>query len=151
MTTKEAKRYLDQTKWLDENIETTQQEIDELRDGATSATSTLDATGSRSSGITSDPVGNTAVKVADLMRERNDKVNRLIALKQEIPTRIEALPDERLKLILRKKHILHQSWGKLASDMRYDQRHITRLYHRALVLFCEIHGEDLEKDVLKCP
>ena len=77
----------------------------------------------------------------NLLRER---YHRVLAYK-EIAAQIKAMRSENEKDVLFYRYIKGLDWWEIAEQMKYSQRHITRLHGKALAHF------ELPKDVLECP
>lgn len=127
----DVKEFLSQHKIIDDCINAKLDEIKELRSLATRLSPSLSGE-SHSVGIVSDRVGRTAAKIADLEREVNDQIDRLIEVKAEINAMINSLDDILLRNLLERRYLLGFSWEKIAEDMSYTPRHITRLHNKAI-------------------
>lgn len=64
---------------------------------------------------------------------------------QQIARQIKRLRSENEKDVLFYRYIKGLDWWEIAEQMKYSQRHITRLHGKALAHF------ELPKDVLECP
>lgn len=69
-----------------------------------------------------------SVKLADLARIRG-----------EIALAIDAVPDEKLRTLLRWRYICGESWERVAVEMNYTYRRITQLHGVALKAFQAVH------------
>lgn len=127
----DVKEFLSQHKIIDDCINAKLDEIKELRSLATRLSPSISGE-SRSVGTVSDRVGRTAAKIADLEREVNDQIDRLIEVKAEINAMINSLDDILLRNLLERRYLLGFSWEKIAEDMGYTPRHITRLHNKAI-------------------
>ena len=127
----DVKEFLSQHKIIDDCINAKLDEIKELRSLATRLSPSISGE-SRSVGTVSDRVGRTAAKIADLEREVNDQIDRLIEVKAEINAMINSLGDILLRNLLERRYLLGFSWEKIAEDMGYTPRHITRLHNKAI-------------------
>lgn len=82
-------------------------------------------------------VDRTQLCIEQVMRieqEANDKIDALVQLKQEIETYIQTVPDAKLRLLLQYRYIDGYKWEKVAEQMHYDYRHVTKLHGQALFL-----------------
>ena len=124
-----AKQYLQQAFGLNKNINTALSEISRLRALAMSITGVSD--GVVSSGI-SDHVGNLAVKIADAETALNAEVDFYVDLQREIREKIESMPDNNLRLVLRKRYVDFKKWEQIAVDMEASFQWAHKLHRRAL-------------------
>ena len=60
------------------------------------------------------------------------KVRELMAVLDDIETKIAALEDERQREILRRRYLGGQKWEEIAKEMHLDYRWVLRLHGRAL-------------------
>lgn len=127
----DVKEFLSQHKIIDDCINAKLDEIKELRSLATRLSPSISGE-SHCVGTVSDRVGRTAAKIADLEREVNDQIDRLIEVKAEINAMINSLGDILLRNLLERRYLLGFSWEKIAEDMGYTPRHITRLHNKAI-------------------
>ena len=127
----DVKEFLSQHKIIDDCINAKLDEIKELRSLATRLSPSLSGE-SHSVGTVSDRVGRTAAKIADLEKEVNDEIDKLIGVKAEITAMINSLEDILLRNLLERRYLLGFSWEKIAEDMGYTPRHITRLHNKAI-------------------
>ncbi len=127
----DVKEFLSQHKLIDDSINAKLEEIKELRALATRLSPSLTGE-SHSKGTISDRVGRTAAKIADLENEVNDEIDRLVELKTEIRAMVSSLGDVLLRNLLERRYILGMGWEKIAEDMGYTPRHITRLHNQAI-------------------
>lgn len=88
----------------------------------------------------SSSVEECAVKIIDLEREIDRRIDEYVDLTREIETAIDKVGDDRYRDILRYRYINGWSWERIAQEMHYDRRQITRLHGLALL--------EIEK---KCP
>mgnify|MGYP001212015072 CR=1 FL=1 len=73
-----------------------------------------------------------AAKVDELLGELHQSMEERIELRREIIRKIEAMQNETEKLVLRLKYIQGKTFEKIAVDLRYTYRHVTRLHGQAL-------------------
>lgn len=127
----DVKEFLSQHKLIDDSINAKLEEIKELRALATKMSPSLSGE-SHSKGTISDRVGRTVAKIADLESEVNDEIDRLVELKTEIRAMVSSLGDVLLRNLLERRYILGMGWEKIAEEMGYTPRHITRLHNQAI-------------------
>ena len=130
MTNDEKKAWLSQYRRLDARIERLLAEERAWRDKA--ARVSAPAGGMPRGPGTSDPVGNLAVKLADLQADINRDIDRLVDLRRDIEKAVTALPDAVLADLLRRRYIDGQSLEDIADAMHYAPRHVVRLHAKAL-------------------
>jgi hypothetical protein len=130
-----AKRYLQQAKRLNARIDANLLEVERLRALATSISSVdLSREGVRTSG-TPDRTGNVVAKIVDLEKEINAEIDGFVDLMREIRERIDAMDDDDLRLILKKRYLNFQKWERIAIDMDLTYQWVHRLHKRALADF----------------
>lgn len=81
----------------------------------------------------SSSVEEYAVKIIDLEREIDRRIDEYVDLTREIETAIDKVGDDRYRDILRYRYINGWRWEKIAQEMHYDRRQITRLHGLALL------------------
>lgn len=76
---------------------------------------------------------NTVAHIADLTRQLTAQRDRLVSLRQTLGGAIDAVPDARLRELLRLRYIEGLAWVNIAVKMGYeDIRWVYRLHGRAL-------------------
>ena len=81
----------------------------------------------------SSSVEEYVVKIIDLEREIDRRIDEYVDLTREIETAIDRIDDDRYRDILRFRYINGWSWERIAREMHYDRRQITRLHGLALL------------------
>ena len=71
-------------------------------------------------------------KIVDLEREIDADIDRLVAIRDGIKTIIEAVEDDRERLLLQYRYLDGKTFEKIAVEMNYSWRQIHRLHSRAL-------------------
>lgn len=79
------------------------------------------------------PVEEYAVKIVDLEREIGRRIDEYADLTREIETAIDKVGDDRYRDILRFRYVNGWGWERIAREMHYDRRQITRLHGLALL------------------
>jgi hypothetical protein len=132
-TTMSIKQFLNQAFYLNQLIETNKEKVRELKELAASIGSPdLSRERVQSSGH-SDKVGDTVVKIVDLEAVIQSDIDRYIRVHSEIYALINAIEDNRLKLILQKRYLMFEKWDVIAAEIGLeDVRWIFRLHNRAL-------------------
>jgi hypothetical protein len=134
-----AKEYLGRAFRLNLRIDADIREVERLRELAFSVRSPdLSAEGIRTS-RTSDRTADTVAKIVDLETVINAEVDRLVDLKTEIRQRINAMPDDILRLILQKRYLVFEKWERIAVDTDKDIRWVFRLHKKALKKFQKLY------------
>lgn len=140
-----TKRYLKQAFYLDKLVKSDLDELENLRELATSI-QVKDMSNERvqTSGYT-DKTSEVAVKIADLQTKINAEIEKLICLKHEIKSRIDAIDNADFKLILQKRYLGFEKWEQIAKDMNFTYRHVLRLHNDAIgsiqdVIECHIRS-----------
>ena len=77
-------------------------------------------------------------QITELQRTLYKDLIKLIESRNEVLTRIYKIQDSKLRLLLVKRYICGDTWGKISADMNYSYVHVAhRLHKKAL--------EELEK------
>lgn len=77
-------------------------------------------------------------QIIDLQHTLKDDLTRLLDTLTEITGKIYKIPNSKLRLLLIKRYISGDTWGKISADMNYSYVHVVhRLHPQAL--------EELEK------
>jgi DNA-directed RNA polymerase specialized sigma24 family protein len=71
-------------------------------------------------------------KIVDLEREIDADVDRLISIRDNIKAIIEAVEDDRERLLLQYRYLDGRTFEEIAVQMHYSWRQIHRLHSRAL-------------------
>ena len=132
-----AKEYLRQLWCLDRKINIKIMELEKLKAerGIRQMPDNQDrVTGS---GVPSDPVADSAIRIMELEKCIDKQVDRYINLKQKIMDQIDGMENDTYQCILTCRYILMQNWEDVAKTMKYDVRHCTRLHGRALQAFAK--------------
>ena len=81
----------------------------------------------------SSSVEEYVVKIIDLEREIDRRIDEYVDLTREIETAIDKVGDDRYRDILRYRYINDWSWERIAQEMHYDERWVRRLHGWALL------------------
>lgn len=76
-----------------------------------------------------------AVQLEELMDNLKAQMEQRIRLRKEITQKIEEMPDETEKTVLRLRYIRWLKWEQIAERMGYSLRNITKIHGKALVHF----------------
>jgi DNA-directed RNA polymerase specialized sigma subunit len=123
MTTKDAKAYLMQYRESLERADEIEQHLHELK---AEAIRLKDHEGR------SVALDGAVQKYVDACNNSEAELNRLAALRAEIIGTIDAVKDDRLRNILRRRYILGQKWEQIAVSLMLEYRWVLRLHGRAL-------------------
>ncbi len=126
-----AKDYMQQAYLLDKRINAKIDQLSDLNDLATKATSTLtDMPHSPNKGVSS--LENTIVKIVDLQEEINSDIDRLVDLKRQLKTIIDAVDDIDQRYILERRYLCWANWPEIAVEMNMSCRRLFQLHDGAL-------------------
>jgi DNA-directed RNA polymerase specialized sigma subunit len=126
-----TKDYLSQALRVDCMINAKLEQIQQLRELSTKATSTLSDMpkgGNQSANKTQDIV----LKIIGLENEISKDMITLIDLKGEIINAIKSVKDPEYRLLLELRYLCFKSWSDVAAEMRYDTNSIFRMHRYAL-------------------
>jgi RNA polymerase sigma factor (sigma-70 family) len=131
MTNKDKIKYLKRYVWLNKKIDRKYAEIERWRT----------MLGKVTAQYTSQPKGGGSIygkteeilaKTVDLEKEIDADVDRLISIRDNIKAIIEAVEDDREKLLLQYRYLDGRTFEEIAVQMNYSWRQIHRLHSRAL-------------------
>ena len=117
--------WLEQIAKLDDLIHTKEDDIARLMNSATKMTASLD--GMPHCGGISDKVGENAVKLAELSKEKES----LERQKNNIIKTMEKLPPNEFKVLYR-EYVLYMKQKEIAADLHYTRFTIRRIKQKAL-------------------
>ena len=129
MNNEEKKQYLRRYQTAKRRVGLIQEEIEELRSSKTSPVGLGDGM-PRGSG-TSDLSG-YAARLDELLRELEAEREMQMVTYREIRQQIGMVPDTIEQEILSRRYLIGQSWEKIAVEMKYSYRHVTKLHGYAL-------------------
>ena len=132
MNNEEKKQYLRRYQAAKRRAKMIQEEIDELRSSKTSPVGLGDGLPHGSG--TSDLSG-YAARWDELVRELEAEKEMQMVTYREIRQQISMVPDPTEQEILSRRYLLWQSWEKIAVEMGYSYRNVTRLHGYALKHF----------------
>lgn len=132
MNNEEKKQYLRRYQAAKRRVGLIQEEIEELRSSKTSPVGLGD--GMPHGRGTSDLSG-YAARLDELLRELEAEKEMQMVTYREIRQQIGMVPDTIEQEILSRRYLLWQSWEKIAVEMGYSYRNITRLHGHALQHF----------------
>lgn len=129
MNNEEKKQYLRRYQEAKKRAKRIQEEIDALRSSETSPVGLGDGLPHGSG--TSDLSG-YAARWDELVRELEAEKEMQMVTYREIRQQIGMVPDATEQEILSRRYLLDQSWEKIAVEMKYSYRHVTKLHGYAL-------------------
>ena len=132
-----TKAYLGQARFLDMRIKSKIQQIDSLRELATSCTAVLSDM-PRNPNHGTSKVETCVMKIIEVQEGLQDDINALVELKKEIMATIHAVEDVELQTLLEKRYLCFLSWERIAVEMHYSIQHIYRMHETALDAVTEI-------------
>ena len=132
MNNEEKKQYLRRYQKAKRRVGMIQEEIEELRSSKTSPVGLGD--GMPHGSGTSDLSG-YAARLDELLRELEAEKEMQMVTYREIRQQIGMVPDPTEQEILSRRYLIGQSWEKIAVEMGYSYRNITRVHGYALKHF----------------
>ena len=132
MNNEEKKQYLRRYQTAKRRVGMIQEEIEELRSSKTSPVGLGD--GMPHGSGTSD-LSWYAARLDELLRELEAEKEMQMVTYREIRQQIGMVPDPTEQEILSRRYLIGQSWEKIAVEMGYSYRNITRVHGYALKHF----------------
>lgn len=132
MNNEEKKQYLRRYQAAKRRAKMIQEEIEELRSSKTSPAVSWDRMprGNRVSDLSG-----YAARLDGLLRELEAEREMQMVTYREIRQQIGMVPDPTEQEILSRRYLIGQSWEKIAVEMGYSYRNITRIHGHALQHF----------------
>ena len=124
-------KYLKRYVLLDKEIDRKLEEVSRLRSKLTRITQVL-TTEPRGGGTIYGKTEEILAKIVDLENEIDADIDRLISIRDNIKAVIEAVEDDRERLLLQYRYLDGWTFEKIAVEMNYSWRQIHRLHSRAL-------------------
>lgn len=126
-----AKDFLNQAFLIDQRIRSKSEQIRTLNEIATSCSATL--TGMpRNPNCGGSRMADAVCKMIDLENEIARDMDRLIEVKREIVTVINAVDDVVLRTLLEKRYLCGATWEEISVDLCFNRRWTFRLHDKAL-------------------
>ena len=85
-------------------------------------------------GSGADKIQNAVCRIADIEADIDRQIDRQIDLRARIETAICAIPDGRLRDLMRYRYIDGLTWEQIAVEMHYSYVHICRMHGQALAV-----------------
>ena len=129
-----AKTYLNKIRLYDARIENGLQELSDLEEMVTRITPVLkqDVVSSSSS---QDKLGDTVAKIADLRVKINRDVDAFVDLKREALAKLAKVEKPEYYRLLAWRYVNYYTFERIATEMNYSYRNITKMHGRALQAF----------------
>jgi RinA family phage transcriptional activator len=131
MSNKDKIKYLKRYITLDREIDRKLEEVARLRSKLTRVTEVY-STEPRGGGTIYGKTEEILAKIVDLEREIDADIDRLIEVRDSIKSIIEAVEDDRERLLLQYRYLDGKTFEWIAAEMNYSWRQIHRLHSRAL-------------------
>lgn len=131
MTNKDKIKYLKRYINLDREIERKLEEVARLRAKLTKITQ-VHSTEPRGGGTIYGKTEGILAKIVDLENEIDADIDRLVAVRDGIKAIIEAVEDDRERLLLQHRYLEGRTFEWIAAKMNYSWRQIHRLHSQAL-------------------
>ena len=131
VTSRDKIKYLKRYINLDREIERKLEEVARLRSKLTRVTEVFTAE-PKGGGSIYGKTEEILAKIVDLEKEIDADVDRLISIRDNIKAIIEAVEDDRERLLLQYRYLDGWTFEKIAVEMNYSWRQIHRLHSRAL-------------------
>ncbi len=131
---KEAQKYLRQAYRLDELINSSLKELEQLREMSTCIKSIQ--MGEKVKGSSrADETANTVIKIVDLERQINGEIDRFVNLKKEIREKISQLKNKDEELVLKGRYLNFDTWEVIAEEMGFSTQWTHEIHKRGLKNF----------------
>ena len=131
MSNKDKIKYLKRYINLDREIERKLEEVARLRSKLTRVTEVY-STEPRGGGTIYGKTEEILAKIVDMEKEIDADVDRLISIRDNIKAIIEAVEDDRERLLLQYRYLDGRTFEEIAVQMHYSWRQIHRLHSKAL-------------------
>lgn len=132
MTSQEKKEYLQQYRMAEQEEERLIGEIERWRSRAEKMTAGYRL--SPAGGGDGRSLEHTVERIDALIRQLTAQLDELVTLRQEIGACIDAVPEARLRELLKLRYIDGMSLAQIADRMNYCYKQIRRLHLRALAM-----------------
>lgn len=97
--------------------------------------------------VQSSPDGDRMATIMAEIEEKEEEINRqiddLCDFRLQVTRLINALQDEKHISVLYKRYVQFQTWGQIAGDLQYTDRHVMRLHGAALDAFYKKYHKKL--------
>ena len=135
----DTKQYLSQVSRYDRMIKNKFHEIAQFRELAKSI-SAVKCEEKVQSSPSFDKIGESIAKIDYLEKKLDELIDEYINKKELIIFQIDSMTNEEYYSVLFARYIEKKTFEKIADEMNYSFRHITRLHGRALIEFEKKYG-----------
>ncbi|MCK9287811.1 MAG: DUF1492 domain-containing protein [Sphaerochaetaceae bacterium] len=126
-----AREYLSRAYKLDQEIKSKLDQIESLKDLATSCSSVL--TGMpRNPSPSQSPMADAVCKIIDLRDELNRELAQLVEYKADTVITIHRVKNSDYRLILEKRYISYLPWETIAVELGYSESWVLKLHRNAV-------------------
>lgn len=126
------KDYLGQAYRLDQRINSDIEELTRLREMSTSISSPCWEERVQTSRCTDAPFVRSLHKIMELEEKINDEIDRLVDLKEQIRTVIDAVPNTDERMVLRYRYIHNCTWEQIGLELNADKSTVRRWHNTAM-------------------
>ena len=130
-----SKEYLNQAYRLNERINSDLQELDDLRQLATSISSPNFGERVQTSRNVEPPFVRAIIKIDEMERRLDAEIDRYVDLKKEISEAIKSVINPEEQILLRYRYINGYGWNKIGALMSVSLRTVHRIHASALQNF----------------
>lgn len=148
-TIRQAKLYLAQIGRTDRLIQRLTDTVGALRRSLLAPRSELKPDKVQTTTATHDTMAATVVKIVDLEREIDKRIDGLVDQKADALRRIDKVFGLDRRNVLIARYVNGLTWEAIAANLNYSVRHVLRLHSAALCDFAK-KNPDVLKDVTLC-
>lgn len=124
----ETREYLEQYIYAKQEIAALRHEADELRKEAQSISISFGESGGNGQ-PNADKIPRAVEKITEVESRIEARANDLADLREEIYETIQCVQDCKLRTVLTMRYISGMSWEKIAVEMHYSHKHVTKNLH----------------------
>ena len=140
-----TKNYLNQISRLDSVIQNKLTEIMQCRELSVSLTAVSSDIKVRTS-PDMDKIGNSIARLAEMEQQLDELIDHYVDKKSRIIAQIDAMEDEVHYQILFARYIERKTFEKIALELNYSLRQISRVHEKALIKFEAEYGHEYLED-----
>lgn len=141
-----VRSYLNRVRYIDQNIGSRQQELDNLRTTISSGSDW------KQDIVSSSRQAKSFVdKLVKLDAEITAKIDELFNLKTIVTEQIDQLELSEHVVILREKYLNQRTFDYIARQLHTSERHVKRLHGDALQAFEDKFKDEIEDFIKSCP
>lgn len=142
-----AKEYFAQIRKTDRLIQRLTSTVATLRSSLTSQSYELKPDKVQTSGG-KNPLEDAMIRIDDLERKINARIDELVALREQAFTMIKNVPDLDQQNVLIGRYCEDKKWEKIAVEFNFSIRHVHRLHGSGLLEFAKNNPEILKDGTL---